>query len=133
MLFQWLMVIVFQLILCWVLFIKILFYAFHAFLPYNTKTSFNHNISHQTNTVILFWVQNRFIVHNWHLRTGFYENWQKFVTIAVKIMTNKEKPYFWQKSEIKQINNIFWRVNFFCTCMLKTVFKMQIYLVHSAP
>ena len=49
----------------------------------------------------------------------------------MKIMNNMEKPHFFDKNQTLTTKfDIFGKVNFFCTCVVKVIFKMQMYLVH---
>ena len=48
------------------------------------KISFNHKKLTPNQYSDLFWVQNGFSVHNFHLILGFCEIWQKSVIITVK-------------------------------------------------
>ena len=97
------------------------------------NTSFNHKTLTPNQYSDTFWVLNELIVHNLHFRTRFCGN--KVVKICGWDCQNLWKytkiPFIWQSiRNLPQIIDIFWKVNFFCTYMVKIVFKMQIYSVH---
>ena len=84
-------------------------------LRYNEKTSFNHKNLTPNQYNDTFWRLNELIVHNLHFRTGFHVKFMKIHKNHIYLKNSWNSP---------QIIDIYWKVNFFCTCMLKIVFKI---------
>ena len=64
----------------------------------------------------------------------FARIWQKYVILPVKNHENTQKPHLFDK--ILEINHRLLtssqKVNFYCTCVVKIVLKMQIYYTTSS-